>query len=109
MAIKGAVIGGALSFIVLILIIGWITNSWNNVKEAEQNLANSAIEMDNSLSNLIDVCNRDIFSDSALVEGRQSCDNTLTEKWYGLCQQYKTELSYSCGKIEEYLKSRGIM
>lgn len=41
-----------------------ISNNWKNVKEAEQDLADSLIEMDNSLSNFVDVCNRDIFSDS---------------------------------------------
>ena len=48
------------------------------------------------------ICNRYIL-DSELMEGRQSCDNTLIERRHDQCQQYRTELNNSCGKVEGYL------
>jgi hypothetical protein len=49
------------------------------------------------------------ISDPAMLAGRQNCDNSVTETWINQCQQYRTELSNSCGKVQAYLRSRGVI
>lgn len=109
MANKGAIIGGILSIIAIIIIIASVSKSWNNVEKAEQDLSYSLVNFGESLSNLVDACSVDVFSGRAILAEPGGCDDTLYKDWNNQCQQYKTELSYSCGKVEKYLQSRGII
>ena len=106
---KGAIIGGIISIIALIIIIASISKSWNNVEKAEQDLSYSLVNFDKSLSDFVDACSVDVLSGSAVLSQPGGCDDTLYDRWNNQCQQYKTELSYSCGKAQGYLESRGII
>lgn len=63
-------------------------------------------EYDVALGDLAEICAKDLEEG---VYDIASCDSELKESWDTYCKEFGDTLASSCTKVEDYLRTRGII